>query len=144
MINSGNWLIWSVLSALFAALTAVLAKVGVKGVHPDFASLIRTFVVLIALTFFVWTTGNLSNPFRLSGKTIGFLIASGLATGLSWVCYFRALNVGEVSKVAPIDKLSVVFVAALAFLFLGERPTSREWIGIALITLGALVLVLKK
>lgn len=144
MNNSGNWLLWSVLSALFAALTAVLAKVGVKGVHPDFASLIRTFVVLIALSLFVWTTGNLSNPFRLSAKTIGFLIASGLATGLSWVCYFRALNVGDVSKVAPIDKLSVVFVAVMAFLFLGERPTSREWIGIALITIGALVLVVKK
>ncbi len=144
MNNSGNWLVWSLLSALAAALTAVLAKAGVKGVNSDFASLIRTVVVLFALSFFVWATGNLSNPFHLGGKTLGLLIASGLATGFSWVCYFRALQAGDVSKVAPIDKLSVVFVAVLAFIFLGERPTSREWLGIALITMGAFVLVIKK
>ena len=144
MEATSNWLIWALLSALFAALTAIFAKIGLKGVNSDFATLIRTVVILIALGVFVWLTKTWSNPFRLSMKTLGFLIASGLATGLSWVCYFRALQAGDASKVAPVDKLSLVLVAVFAFLFLGERPSAGQWIGIALIGAGTLVLALKK
>lgn len=144
MTNADNWLLWAVLSAVFAALTAIFAKIGLEGVNPDLATLVRTVVVVVLLAAFVGFTGQWSNPFSLSTKTLLFLVLSALATGASWVCYFRALQLGEASKVAPVDKFSVVLVAIIAFTFLGERPSVREWSGIALVTLGVLLLALRR
>jgi bacterial/archaeal transporter family protein len=127
-----------------AALTAVLAKVGLEGVNADLATLVRTVVILVVLAGFVAYTGAWSNPFGFSPRTLFFLAASGLATGASWVCYFRALQAGEASLVAPVDKLSVPLVAVLAFLFLGERPSLREWAGILLVGAGVAVLALRR
>ncbi len=142
-MNPTSWLFWALLSAVFAALTAIFAKVGIEGVDSDLATLIRTVVIFFALATFVWLAGKWVNPFTLSGKTLGFLLLSGLATGASWVCYFRALKLGEVSKVAPIDKLSVVLVAIFAVVFLAERPSPHEWLGIAMVGAGVVVLALK-
>lgn len=144
MISTSNWLFWALLAAGFAALTAIFAKVGLEGVDSDLATLIRTFVIMLALGAFVFATAKWANPLSLSPKTLVFLILSGLATGASWVCYFRALKVGDASKVAPIDKLSVVLVAVFAVLFLGERPSAKDWVGIVLIGAGAVVLALKR
>ena len=144
MIASSGWFYWALLSAVFAALTAIFAKIGIRGVDSDLATLVRTAVVIVALWAFVWLAGKWSNPFELPGKTWLFLVLSGLATGASWVCYFRALQIGDASKVAPVDKLSLVLVAVFAFAFLGERPTAREWIGIAMVAGGVLVLALKR
>jgi transporter family protein len=138
-----NWLFWALLSAVFAALTTIFAKAGLDDVNSDFATLFRTVVILAALTAFVGVTGSWSNPLALSTKTLAFLTASGLATGASWVCYFRALQLGEASKVAPVDKLSLVLIAVFAFLFLGDRPNLREWSGIILVSVGVVVLALK-
>jgi transporter family protein len=142
-MNSSSWLLWALLSAVFAALTAIFAKVGVQGVDSDLATLIRTVVILFVLAAFVWLAGKWVNPLTLSGKTLGFLFLSGLATGASWVCYFRALKLGDASKVAPVDKLSVVLVAIFAFIFLAERPAPREWLGIAMVGAGVVVMALK-
>lgn len=131
------------MSAVFAALTAIFAKIGIQGVNSDFATLIRTFIISIILVFFVWFTGKWSDPFSLPAKTWLFLGLSALATGASWICYFRALQIGEASKVAPVDKLSLVLVAVFAFTFLGERPTFREWIGIVMVATGVMVLASK-
>jgi len=139
-----DWFFWAILSAAFAALTAIFAKVGLEGVDSDLATLIRTFVIMLALGSFVYATAKWSSPFSLPPKTLLFLVLSGLATGASWVCYFRALKVGDASKVAPIDKLSVVLVALFAVLFLGERPSLRDWFGILLIAGGVVVLGLKR
>jgi transporter family protein len=144
MTTANNWLIWAVLSAVFAALTAIFAKIGIQDVNSDLATLVRTVVLLFVLAVFVWVTGNWSNPLLLPAKTWLFLVLSALATGASWVCYFRALQIGEASKVAPVDKFSLVLVAIFAFVFLGERPSAREWIGIALVSLGVLVLAIKR
>jgi transporter family protein len=144
MLTAPTWLHWALLSAVFAALTAIFAKIGIQGVNPDLATLVRTVVIIVVLAAFVWGTGQWSNPLALSSKTWLFLGLSGLATGASWVCYFRALQVGDASKVAPIDKLSLVLVAVFAFAFLGERPTIREWLGIAMVAGGVLVLALKR
>jgi len=144
MISVTNWFAWALLSAVFAALTAIFAKIGLEGVDSDLATLIRTFVILIVLVGFVYFTGKYSNPFELHSKTWIFLVLSGLATGASWVCYFRALKVGDASKVAPIDKLSLLLVALFAVLFLGERPVAREWLGILLIGGGVIILALKR
>ena len=143
MASSGNWFFWAILSAVFAALTAIFAKIGIQDVDSDLATLIRTAIIIVVLSAFVWMAGKWSNPFDLSSKTWLFLGLSGLATGASWVCYFRALKVGEASKVAPVDKLSLVLVAVFAFAFLGERPALREWAGIAMIAAGVLVLAFK-
>ena len=132
------------LSAVFAALTAILAKIGVQGVDSDLATLIRTMVIIVVLSIFVICTGKWSNPFELSQRTWLFLGLSGLATGASWVCYFRALKIGDASKVAPVDKFSLVLVAIFAFTFLGERPSLREWSGIAMVAGGVLLLALKR
>jgi len=140
MSTSNSWFYWALMSAVFAALTAIFAKVGIKGVDSDFATLIRTAIIIVVLSTFVWFTGKWSNPFELSSRTWFFLSLSGLATGASWVCYFRALQIGEASKVAPVDKLSLVLVAIFAFTFLGERPSLREWAGIAMVAGGVLVL----
>ena len=129
---------------MFAALTAIFAKIGIQGVDSDLATLVRTAIIMVVLAAFVWGTGKWSNPLTLSAKTWLFLGLSGLATGASWVCYFRALQVGEASKVAPVDKLSLVLVALFAFAFLGERPSMREWLGIAMVAGGVLVLALKR
>jgi transporter family protein len=130
---------WALLSACFAALTAIFAKLGLQRVDPDFATLIRTVVIVFVLTAFVAMTGKMSNPLDLPPSTLWFLVLSALATGASWVCYFRALQLGNASQVAPVDKLSVVLVAVFAFAFLHERPSPREWLGIALVGAGVLV-----
>ena len=144
LASSQGWFFWALLSACFAALTAILAKIGIQGVDSDFATLIRTLFIVIVLAAFVWYTGKWSDPRALSSRTLTFLGLSALATGASWVCYFRALQIGEASKVAPVDKLSLVLVAVFAFVFLGERPTGRDWLGIALVAAGVLLLALKR
>jgi transporter family protein len=142
--TSTSWFYRALLSAAFAALTAIFAKIGIQGVDSDLATLVRTVIILIVLAAFVGLTGKWSNPLTLSPKTWLFLGLSGLATGASWVCYFRALQIGEASKVAPVDKLSVVLVAVFAVAFLGERPSVREWLGIMLVAAGVIVLALKR
>lgn len=138
------WFFWALLSALFAAGTAIFAKIGIRGVDSDLATLVRTFIIFFVLAAYVTAMGKWSNPLHLPGKTWVFLALSALATGASWVCYFRALQIGEASKVAPVDKLSLVLVALFAFVFLGERPNLREWSGIACVALGVVILSLKK
>ncbi len=142
--NTPSWFIWAILSACFAALTAIFAKIGLEGIDSDFATLVRTVVILFVLAAFVAYAGKWSNPMDLRPKTVLFLVLSGLATGASWVCYFRALKIGEASKVAPIDKLSVVLVALFAVIFLGERPAARDWFGIFLVGAGVVVLGLRR
>jgi len=144
MMTYTSWFYWAVLSAVFAALTAIFAKIGIQGVDSDLATLVRTAIVILVLSAFVWFTGKWSNPFALSSKTWIFLMLSGLATGASWVCYFRALQIGDASKVATIDKLSLVLVAVFTFAFLGERPSLREWTGIVMVAGGVLVLAFKR
>lgn len=144
MTVSNGWFFWALLSAVFAALTAIFAKVGIRGVDSDLATLVRTAIILVVLSAFVWFTGNWTNPLALSSKTWLFLGLSGLATGASWVCDFRALQVGNATQVAPIDKLSLVLVAIFAVVFLDERPDFREWVGIAMVAGGVLVLALKR
>ena len=144
MTTSTGWFYWAILSAVFAALTAIFAKIGIQGVDSDLATLIRTAIIIIVLSVFVAYIGKWSNPFELSSKTWLFLGLSGLATGASWVCYFRALKIGEASKVAPVDKLSLVLVAVFAFAFLGERPSLREWSGIVMVAGGVLLLAFKR
>ncbi len=144
MTLSNGWFFWALLSAVFAALTAIFAKVGIRGVDSDLATLVRTGIILVVLSAFVWLTGKWTNPFVLPSKTWLFLGLSGLATGASWVCYFRALQIGNATQVAPIDKLSLVLVAIFAVVFLDERPDAREWVGIAMVAGGVLVLALKR
>ena len=144
MPSVNEWFYWALFSAVFASLTAIFAKIGLEGVDSDLATLIRTFVIIFVLGAFVYLNGKWSNPFDLSGKTWSFLVLSGLATGASWVCYFRALKVGEASKVAPVDKLSLVLVAIFAVIFLHERPGFREWLGIIMVGVGVFVLGFKR
>jgi len=144
LASSQGWFFWAVLSACFAALTAILAKVGIRGVDSDFATLIRAIFIVVVLAAFVCWAGKWSDPRGLSGRTMTFLGLSALATGASWVCYFRALQLGEASKVAPVDKFSLVLVAVFAVVFLGERPSARDWLGIGLVTAGVLLLALKR
>jgi transporter family protein len=144
MATDAGWLFWALLSAAFAALTAIFAKIGLEGVDSDLATLVRTAVIITVLAAFVYATGKWSNPVLLPTRTWAFLVLSGLATGASWVCYFRALKIGEASKVAPVDKLSLVLVAVFAFLFLHERPSGREWLGIVMVAAGVLVLALRR
>ena len=144
MTTSGTWIYWALLSAVFAALTAIFAKVGVQGVNADLATLIRTIVIVIVLLGFVPYSGQWANPLELSARTWMFLVLSALATGASWICYFRALQLGDVSKVASVDKLSVILIAVFAFAFLGERPAARDWVGIALVAAGVFILIAKR
>jgi transporter family protein len=144
LASSYTWFFWAVLSASFAALTAIFAKIGIQGIDSDFATLIRTVIIVFVLAAFVCYAGKWSDPRALSGKTLLFLSLSALATGASWVCYFRALQLGNASQVAPVDKFSVVLVAVFAFAFLGERPSVRDWLGIALVACGVLVLAIKR
>ena len=138
-----SWVFWALLSAAFAALTAVFAKVGIENVNSDFATFIRTIVILGAAGSMVALTGHWQDPGQVSGKTWVFLILSGLATGASWICYFRALKMGNAAQVAPIDKLSVVMVAVFAAIFLGERLSLINWAGVALIAGGAVLVALR-
>ena len=144
MSSPAGWFYWALLSASFAALTAIFAKIGIQGVDPDLATLVRTAIIGVVLATFVGLTGKWSNPLTLPSKTWLFLGLSGLATGASWVCYFRALQIGDASKVAPVDKFSLVLVALFAFAFLDERPSLREWLGIALVAGGVLVISFKR
>jgi transporter family protein len=141
---SQTWLPWALGSAAFAALTAIFAKIGLEGIDSDFATLLRTIVIVAVLGTFVAVTGKWRDPRALPARSTTFLVLSALATGASWVCYFRALKVGEAARVAPVDKLSVVLVAVFAVSFLGERPGGREWLGIAMVAAGVLVLSLRR
>nr|WP_232825453.1 EamA family transporter [Albibacillus kandeliae] len=137
-----SWQFWALLSAAFAALTAIFAKVGVSDINSNFATFLRTIVVIVALTCILLATDGFEPLGKVPPKAMVFLVLSGLATGASWLCYFRALQIGKASQVAPIDKLSVVLVALFAAVFLGERLSAGGWAGVGLISAGALVLAL--
>jgi transporter family protein len=138
-----SWQFWALLSAVFAALTAVLAKVGIEQINSDVATFIRTVVIVLVLTGILLGTGQWQPLSSIGRRTYLFLILSGLATGASWLCYFRALKLGDAASVAPIDKLSVVLVAVFGVLFLGERLSGVNWLGIALIAAGAVLVAYK-
>jgi transporter family protein len=138
-----SWQLWAVLSAGFAALTAIFAKVGIENVNSDFATFVRTIVILFALGAILAGTGQWQSPGTVSVRSYLFLVLSGLATGGSWVCYFRALKLGDAARVAPIDKLSVVLVAVFGVIFLGERLSVPNWLGVALIAAGAVLVAYK-
>jgi len=138
-----SWQLWAVLSAGFAALTAIFAKVGIENVNSDFATFVRTIVILCALGAILAGTGQWQSPGTVSMRSYLFLVLSGLATGGSWVCYFRALKLGDAARVAPIDKMSVVLVAVFGVVFLGERLSVPNWLGVALIAAGAVLVAYK-
>jgi transporter family protein len=138
-----SWLAWALLSAMFAALTAIFAKIGVTDIDSDLATLIRTVVVLVSLALILFATGKFTLQGPISTRSWIFLLLSGLGTGASWLCYFRALKFGPATLVAPIDKLSVVLVALFSVVFLGERPSLNGWIGITLIAAGAVLIATK-
>ena len=135
------WLVFALLSSVFAALTSILAKIGIDGVNSNLATAIRTSVVLLMSWGMVFLTNTLGGVFEINKRSWLFLILSGLATGASWLCYYKALQIGDVSKVVPIDKLSVVITLVLAFVFLHEQFTAKSLIGCILIGLGTLVMV---
>ena len=143
-MQAQDWLVWALLSAVFAALTAIFAKVGLGGIDADFATLVRTVVILLVLAVFVVAAGKWRDPRTLNAKAVWFLVLSGLATGASWVCYFRALKIGEAAKVVPVDKLSVVLVAIFAAVFLDERPSLGGWLGIGLVAAGVAILSISR
>jgi transporter family protein len=138
-----SWQFWALLSAAFAAMTAIFAKIGIENVNSDFATFIRTIIILVVLGGMLFLIGGWQSPMTISPKTWTFLTLSGLATGASWLCYFRALKIGNAAQVAPVDKLSVVLVAIFAVLFLGERPSLLNWSGIVLIFLGVVMVAYK-
>ena len=142
-LMTASWQFWAVLSAVFAALTAIFAKVGVEQVNADFATFIRTIVILFALGGILIATGQWQSVASVSSRSYFFLVLSGLATGSSWVCYFRALKLGDASRVAPLDKLSVILVALFGTIFLGERLTGPNWLGILFVALGVVLLAWK-
>jgi bacterial/archaeal transporter family protein len=137
-----SWQLWAVLSAVFAALTAIFAKVGVENINSDLATFIRTIVVVCVLGLIVYATRQFQNPANISGRTYLFLVLSALGTGASWLCYFRALKLGDAAQVAPIDKLSVVLVAVFGVVFLGERLSVLSWAGIAMVAAGAILVAI--
>jgi len=139
-----SWQVWALLSAVFAALTAIFAKVGVEDINSDLATFIRTVVVLVSFALILFSTGQFAHPGPIPQKSWVFLLLSGLATGASWLCYFRALKLGPATLVAPIDKLSVVLVALFGVVFLGERPSLSGWLGIVLIAAGAVLIAIKR
>lgn len=136
------WFIFAILSAIFAALTSILAKIGIEGVNSNLATAVRTIVVVLMAWLMVFITGSQNGLMDISKKSWIFLILSGLATGASWLCYYKALQIGEASKVVPIDKLSIVITVALAFLFLGEQITLKTLIGCSLIVAGTFIMIL--
>ncbi|KRB60335.1 transporter [Rhizobium sp. Root708] len=137
-----SWIFWAVLSAAFAALTAIFAKIGVAGINSDLATLIRTVVIVVIISAIVAATGQWQPFASISGKTWLFLCLSGAATGASWLAYFRALKIGDAARVAPIDKLSIVLVAVFGVVFLGEKLNLLNWLGVGLIASGALLIAL--
>jgi transporter family protein len=138
-----SWQLWALLSAAFASLTAIFAKVGVENVNSDFATFVRTVVILAVIALLLALTGQWQPPSSVSTRSYIFLLLSGLATGGSWLCYFRALKLGDAARVAPIDKLSVVLVAIFGVLFLGERLSAFNWAGVALIAAGTILVAWK-
>lgn len=134
-----TWQVWAMLAAVFAALTAIFAKIGVEGIGADFATFLRTLVVIAALVVILTATGSWQALGSISARSGAFLVLSGLATGASWVCYFRALKLGDAARVAPLDKMSVVLVAIFGTLILGEVLSPANWLGIALIATGAVL-----
>lgn len=138
-----SWAFWALLSALFAALTAIFAKIGLDRVDSDFATFIRTLVILVTLGGILAVLGKFQAPGSIPPRSWLFLVLSGLATGASWICYFRALKLGPESLVAPLDKFSVVLVALLGVALLGERLDLRQWLGVALVTAGVVVLAIR-
>jgi bacterial/archaeal transporter family protein len=139
----GSWQMWALSSAIFAALTAIFAKIGIENVNSDFATFIRTIVIISALAVFLTVTDQWQVPGSISRRSYFFLLLSGLATGGSWLCYFRALKLGNAAQVAPIDKLSVVLVALFGVFILGEQLTPRHWFGVVLIAVGAIFVAYK-
>ena len=135
------WVIFAILSAVFAALTSILAKIGIEGVNSNLATAVRTVVIVFMAWLMVFITGNQNGIMDISKKSWLFLILSGLATGASWLCYYKALQLGEASKVVPIDKLSIVITIILAFVFLGEQITLKSLIGCTLIVAGTFVMI---
>jgi transporter family protein len=140
---SDSWAFWALLSAAFAALTAIFAKIGVETINSDLATLIRTLVVAVVLAAIVAVTRQYQPLAAIPSRTYAFLALSGLATGASWLCYFRALKLGDAARVAPIDKLSIVLVAVFGVAFLGERLSALNWLGIVLAGCGALLVAHK-
>lgn len=138
-----SWVFWAGLAAVFAALTAIFGKIGVTGVDPDFATLLRVVVILAFASVLVAVRGVFQPLDSLSPRTLVFLALSGLATGISWLCYYRALNLGQASQVAPVDKLSIVLVAIIGVIFLGEKLSPLNWAGVALVSGGAVLISLK-
>lgn len=139
---AATWQFWALLAALFAALTAVFAKLGVSTIDPDFATFLRTLVIVLLLGLIVFRKRSSADLSTLTPHGVMFLVLSGLATGASWLCYFRALHLGDASKVAPVDKLSVVFVAVIAAIFLGEHLSVSGWAGVGLIATGSILVAL--
>jgi transporter family protein len=139
---AASWQLWALLSAGFAALTAIFAKIGVENINSDYATLIRTVVILLFAAAIVVATGQFQAPATISSRTYLFLVLSGVATGASWLCYFRALQLGNAAQVAPVDKLSVVLVAIFAVMFLGERLSALAWAGIVLVGTGAVLIAI--
>jgi bacterial/archaeal transporter family protein len=138
-----NWLGWALLSAGFAALTAIFGKIGVADINSDMATFIRTVIILCVLAAIVFATGQWQTPSTIPSRTWVFLTLSGLATGGSWLCYYRALKIGDAARVAPIDKLSIVLVAVFGVLILGERLSASNWLGIGLCTAGIVLVAMK-
>ena len=138
-----SWPFWALASAVFAALTAILAKVGIEGIGSNLATFIRTVVILAFAGLILTVAGEWRTPGSIAPRSWLFLVLSGLATGASWLCYFRALKLGEAAKVAPVDKLSVVFVAIIAAVFLGEKLSPVNWFGVALIACGAVLVAVR-
>ncbi|MFC7064621.1 EamA family transporter [Brucella rhizosphaerae] len=138
-----SWQFWALMSAVFAALTAIFAKIGIQGINSDFATLVRTLVIIGALCLFLTVTGQWQRPGDISARSWLFLVLSGLATGASWLAYFRALQMGDAARVAPVDKLSVVLVALFGAAFLGERMSAINWFGIVLIGCGVVLVALR-
>lgn len=138
-----SWQFWAILSACFAALTAIFAKIGIENVGSDFATFVRTIVILLALAAILTATGGWQSLNTISPRSGLFLVLSGLATGASWICYFRALKIGDASRVAPIDKMSVVLVALFGVAFLGEELALPNWLGVGLIATGAVLVAYK-
>ena len=138
-----SWQFWALLSAVFAALTALFAKVGVEAIPADLATFIRTLIIAGVLALILAASGQFQSPATISGRTYLFLLLSGLATGASWLCYFRALKLGDAARVAPVDKLSIVLVAVFATIFLGEKLSAVNWLGVGLCTVGIILVAMR-
>ena len=141
-LHVASWLVWALLSAGFAALTAIFAKVGIENINSDLATFIRTAVILVVLGGILLLRGLFQPLASISGRTYLFLTMSGMATGASWLCYFRALQLGDAARVAPVDKLSVVLVAIFGVSFLGEHLALHNWFGVVMIAAGVILIAM--